>query len=86
MKGKHFFSSVKVGDRGQIVIPIDARKMFDINPGDQLIIFGVENKGLAIAKASLLKDFIAKLFEVFGSESEDKIEEKKEHENDDRNI
>jgi AbrB family looped-hinge helix DNA binding protein len=76
MKGKHFFSSVKVGDRGQIVIPIDARKMFDINPGDQLLIFGVENKGLAIAKASLLKDFIAKLFEVFGSDLEGESEEK----------
>lgn len=68
MKGKYFFGSVKVGERGQIVIPKDAREMFDINPGDQLLILGDEKKGIAIAKASLLKNFAIKLFEVFGED------------------
>lgn len=47
-KGKHFFGSVTVGDRGQIVIPKKAREVFQIQPGDQLLIFGDEERGLGI--------------------------------------
>ena len=68
MKGKYFFGSVKVGERGQIVIPIEARKLFNIKPGDKLLVLGDEKKGIALAKASLLKNFAMKLFEVFGEE------------------
>lgn len=49
-KGKHLFGMVKVGDKGQIVIPAKARKIFDIQPGDNLIILGDEGQGLAIIK------------------------------------
>lgn len=49
-KGKHIFGMVKVGDKGQIVIPAKARKIFDINPGDNLIVLGDENQGIAIIK------------------------------------
>ena len=41
-KGKHVFGMVKVGDKGQIVIPAKARKIFDIQPGDNLIVLGDE--------------------------------------------
>ena len=54
-KGKHLFGMVTVGDKGQIVIPAKARKLFDISPGDQLIVLGDESQGLAIMKA---KDFL----------------------------
>ncbi|MBQ7434082.1 MAG: helix-turn-helix domain-containing protein [Lachnospiraceae bacterium] len=47
-KGKHFFGSVTVGERGQIVIPQKARKVFHIEPGDHLLIFGDEERGLAV--------------------------------------
>ena len=47
-KGKHIFGMVTVGDKGQIVIPAKARKLFDIAPGDQLIVLGEEGQGLAI--------------------------------------
>jgi len=47
-KGKHMFGFVKVGDKGQIVIPAKARKVFDIKPGDSLVILGDEEQGLAI--------------------------------------
>ena len=67
-KGKYFYGSVKVGERGQIVIPIEARKHFNINPGDQVLIFGDSKKGIAIAKASLLKKFAGKLLEIFAPE------------------
>ncbi|MBR1597890.1 MAG: helix-turn-helix transcriptional regulator [Lachnospiraceae bacterium] len=55
-KGKHLFGIVTVGDKGQIVIPAKARKIFDISPGDQLIVLGDESQGVAIVKTdSFLK-------------------------------
>jgi AbrB family looped-hinge helix DNA binding protein len=54
-KGKHLFGMVTVGDKGQIVIPAKARKLFDITPGDQLVVLGDESQGIAIIKA---KDFL----------------------------
>ena len=49
-KGKHMFGVVKVGDKGQIVIPAKARKIFQIKPGDNLIVLGDETSGIAIIK------------------------------------
>ena len=49
-KGKHLFGMVKMGDKGQIVIPAKARKIFDLKPGDNLIVLGDEAQGLAIIK------------------------------------
>ena len=49
-KGKHMFGVVKVGDKGQIVIPAKARKVFGIEPGDNLIVLGDESSGIAVIK------------------------------------
>jgi AbrB family looped-hinge helix DNA binding protein len=57
-KGKHIFGMVKVGDKGQIVIPTKARKLFDIRPGDNLIVLGDEGQGLAIIKEKGLLDLL----------------------------
>ena len=54
-KGKHMFGMVKVGEKGQIVIPAKARKIFHIQPGDDLIVLGDESSGIAIMKE---KDFL----------------------------
>ncbi len=51
MRGKHMFGVVTVGDKGQIVIPVRARRVFNINPGDQLMVLGDENSGLALVDA-----------------------------------
>ena len=48
MEGKYFFGSAKVGSKGQIVIPAEAREIFGIKPGDNLIILGDIEQGLAI--------------------------------------
>ena len=40
----HFFGAVTVGERGQVVIPADARKRFDISPGDKLLIMSDPGK------------------------------------------
>ena len=51
MRGKHMFGVVTVGDKGQIVIPVRARRVFNIKPGDQLMVLGDENSGLALVDA-----------------------------------
>lgn len=56
--GKYVFGIVKVGERGQIVIPQKARKVFDIQAGDQLLVLGDVNQGIAIVKVDELKDMM----------------------------
>ncbi len=57
-KGKHIFGMVRVGDKGQIVIPAKARKIFGIAPGDALIVLGDEGQGIALIKEKGLLDLI----------------------------
>ena len=52
-RGKHLFGSVKIGERGQIVIPKEARDIFDMQPGDKLVILGEDGKGIALCKESV---------------------------------
>lgn len=59
-KGKHIFGMVKVGDKGQIVIPAKARKIFDIRSGDNLIVLGDEGQGIALLKERGLLDILRK--------------------------
>lgn len=47
-RGKHLFGIVKVGEKGQIVIPAKARKIFHIETGDRLIVLGDETQGIAL--------------------------------------
>ena len=57
-KGRHIFGIVKMGDKGQIVIPAKARKIFDLNPGDNLIVLGDDGQGIAVIKEKGLLDMI----------------------------
>lgn len=58
-QGKYIFGTVKVGEKGQIVIPRDARKVFDIKPGDSLLVLGdTAQGGLALVKSEIMMDFI----------------------------
>ena len=57
-RGNHIFGLVKMGDKGQIVIPAKARKIFDLNPGDNLLVLGDEGQGLAIIKEKGLLDLL----------------------------
>lgn len=54
--GGYVFGIVKVGERGQVVIPKHARKVYDINPGDKLLVVG-DKKGMAFAKMKGLPKF-----------------------------
>ncbi|ALC90565.1 AbrB family transcriptional regulator [Bacillus sp. FJAT-18017] len=57
-KGKQFFGVVKVGERGQIVIPKQAREMYQIQAGDKLVVLGEDaTKGIAILKSDSFLEF-----------------------------
>ena len=55
--GRYIFGVVKVGDKGQIVIPKDARKVYDIKPGDSLMMLGDE-RGIALLKTDIFQSII----------------------------
>lgn len=57
-KGKYLFGTVTIGDKGQIVIPAKARKIFDLKPGDDLVMLGDLEQGLALVKAHFLLDMM----------------------------
>ena len=61
-KGHYVFGTVRVGERGQIVIPKEARKIFDIKAGDTLIVLGDEKWGIAVTKADVLEKYAVDLF------------------------
>ena len=55
---EHFFGTATLGERGQIVIPKKARELFQLNPGDTLIILGDEERGLAIVPEQMISSFL----------------------------
>ena len=68
-KGKHAWTAT-VGEKGQIVIPRQARELFGIKPGDTLIILGDEERGLAIPPRSALTELAAAVFDAEKEEKE----------------
>ena len=61
-EGKYIFGVVKVGDKGQIVIPKDARKVYGINPGDALLMLGDKN-GMALVKTEIFASAVDQVME-----------------------
>lgn len=57
VKGKHFYGAVCVGERGQVVIPKEAREEFGIEPGDRLVVLGNTGRGILLVKTEMLKKF-----------------------------
>lgn len=62
-KGKYAWTAT-VGEKGQIVIPKQARDVFDIKPGDTLVLLGDEDKGIAIPPKSAFSQFATAIFET----------------------
>ena len=60
---RRIFGTAKVGERGQIVIPKEARELFHIQPGDTLLILGEEKKGLIVSRPEILRDLADQIFD-----------------------
>ncbi len=58
---RRVFGTAKVGDRGQIVIPKEARELFGIRAGDTLLILGEEDTGLIVSRPEVLSDLAAQI-------------------------
>ena len=65
---RRVFGTAKVGDRGQIVIPKEAREMFGIQPGDTLLILGESDAGLIVSRPEALNDLADKLLNTVKNE------------------
>ena len=62
--GKYIFGVVKIGERGQIVIPKEAREVYGLKAGDSLLVLG-DQKGMALVKTEVFQD---KLDEILGGD------------------
>ncbi len=71
-KGKHIFATVKVGEKGQIVIPKEARLRYNINPGDTLLVLGDDELGVVISRPDVIPRAACS---VFGSSTQKTIQE-----------
>ena len=73
-KGKYAWS-VTIGTKGQIVIPKEARELFDLRPGDTLLLLGDEKQGIAIPPKSTYTTLFAHVFKTAGSGEEEESAE-----------
>lgn len=59
-----FYGAATVGERGQVVIPAEARKKFGINPGDKILVLGHPGgNGIMLCKIDAMRDFFTALIE-----------------------
>ena len=67
------YGTVKVGERGQVVIPSKARKDLNIKPGDVLLVMAGKNKrGLGMVKADTMREFVNRIMHGLEEENEEK--------------
>lgn len=68
-KGKHAWTA-RVGEKGQIVIPKEARDIFNIKPGDTLLLLGDEEQGIAIVNNDSFMHFAEAIFKAQETEGD----------------
>ena len=68
---RYYMSSVKIGPKGQIVIPKEARDMFGLTPGDTLVLLADRKKGIALQTADKLNPLLRKTFAALPEEEDD---------------
>lgn len=66
-----FLSTVKVGEKGQIVIPKEARDMFEIRPGDALLLLADIDRGIALVRTDGYLEFAQSLLGILGETKEE---------------
>jgi len=60
---------VKIGEKGQFVIPKEARDLFDLRPGNEILVLGDEKKGLVILPKEMQQEYITRIFSEIEDES-----------------
>jgi AbrB family looped-hinge helix DNA binding protein len=70
-QGKYAWT-VKIGEKGQFVIPKEARDIFDLNPGDTIIVLADKKKGIAIPPKSAFSELASKIFDESFAEEDKK--------------
>ena len=68
---RHYMSSVRVGPKGQIVIPKEAREMFGIEPGDMLVLLADKKRGIALQTPEKLHPMLKQVFDGIPEDGED---------------
>ena len=69
-KGKNAWT-VKIGEKGQFVIPKEARDMFGIKPGDTILVLGDEERGIAIPPKAMMNKYISMIFGEMAMEEQE---------------
>ncbi len=69
-EGKYAWT-VKIGEKGQFVIPKEARDIFDIKPGDTLLVLGDKKRGIAIPPKNMFTNLVSSMFDGSMPESEE---------------
>ena len=68
---RYFMSSVKIGPKGQIVIPKEVRDMFGLQPGDTMVLLADKKRGIALQTADKLNPLLRKAFAVLPEEEDE---------------
>ncbi len=68
---RYFMSAVKIGPKGQIVIPKEARDLFGLEPGDSLVLMADAKKGIALQTMESLNPMLRMIFNKQSSEEEE---------------
>ena len=69
--GRYFMSSVKIGPKGQIVIPKEAREMFGLVPGDSIVLMADRKQGIAIQRFDQMNPYMKQVFRAMEDETEE---------------
>ena len=68
VEGDKYAWNVKIGEKGQFVIPKEAREMFDLQPGSSILVLGDAQRGLAILPRQMQGEYISRIFSDIHSE------------------
>lgn len=69
-RSRNFIATVKIGPKGQIVIPKEVRDMFSLSSGDSLVLLADIDRGIALQKAECLNDIVHSIVEGMGEKNE----------------
>ncbi len=61
MLKRRFYGSTTMGERGQVVVPAEAREILNLEKGDKMLVFGIKDKGIFLTKLSSFKQFSKEL-------------------------